>query len=862
MFKTHSKMGLSRFCALCLAALWSASGTFAQTPPEEAEVLPTLSVPVLISQPDTSYPPEALQSGQSGSVLLQIDIDASGQVLGVNVAEPTVGLFSEAFEASAVQAAFRFRFEPARQADGVAVQSRILYRYVFSAERQSYLSVEGRVALSKTDEGVAELSVIARSEEGERRETVTGADGSFQFRGLTLGGWTLEASSSSLGTTEADIEVLEGKVSQVELFLDTAQATQSGAGFEEVIVEARLPSNSVTERVLSKEEITFLPGTGGDVVKVVQNLPGVGRSPLGTGNLIIRGTSPEDSGYFLDGGKIPIVFHFAGLTTVVASDTLSEVSFLPGSFSVRYGRILGGLVDLRSTTTLPLDSRSYVSVDVYQATAYTEHRIGERDAVSFAGRRSYVDAVLNPILNDGNRRIQAPRYYDFQARWMHKTKRDGLLDVFFFLSDDSFRFLGPEDEGSFVQTSFGTSFQKLRVQFAQKMANDWRLETTVLGGPQSKEFQFEGQGEAYERPFLPTVRVEMMRPDEEDRIGVRLGVDVMAGVDRYLYDVPSFGSREEGESVIIAPGMYAESTVNIGPTQWVAGLRGDAMRYEDGVVGPLLDPRLGLKVDLWEGGRFVGGVGRHSQFPLTRQLLSEGEGVPGLEAAYAMQTSFGLEQQVGSVLSVEALGFFHRLNNLVSGREETFRFFTGPPDFGPFDTGSYANDGTGFVCGVESLIRLDLPNTVAFLSATFSHSQRQDRPDEEEELFRYDQPVVLTAIGSHDFGNGWRVGSRVRFSSGYPYTPVVNSFYDLQSREFIPVFGERSSARLPNFFALDLRIDKEWEYRNWVLTTYLDIQNLTNTTNPEVISWTYDFENEEAVESNPLLPAFGLKGEW
>ena len=821
-----------------------------------------LTAPVLLSQPEVRYPTAALEAGLSGQVLLQLDIGEDGRVLAVLVSEGAAGETGSEFDLSATSAAYLFRFDPARTQDGVAVKSRILYRYVFSVEQAELLSLEGAVLTAGDSEGVADLVVTALSATGEKRESLTGAEGDFVFRGLSLGDWTVSVDSPLLGKNDTTVEIFEGKVTQVELFLQVDTVAAQRAGFEEVVVEARLPTSSVTERVLTREEITFLPGTGGDVVKVIQNLPGVGRSPLGTGNLIIRGTAPEDSGYFLDGGGIPIVFHFAGLTTVVASDTLSEVAFLPGSFSVRNGRILGGLVDLRSTTTLPLGSRSYVSVDVYQATAYSEHRIGENDAVSFAGRRSYIDAVLNPILNDGSRRIQAPRYYDFQARWMHKTKADGLFDAFFFLSDDTFRFLGPEDEGAYIQTAFGTSFQKLRLQYTQKLEEDWRIEATVLGGPQSKEFQFDGNGEAYERPFLPMGRLELFRPNKESQIGWRFGLDLLAGVDKYLYDVGQYGNREEGESVIVAPALYAESTVKLGRSQWILGLRGDVMSYEDGIVGPFIDPRLGLKVDLWEGGRFVGGVGRHSQFPLTRQLLSEGEGVPGLEAPYATQTSFGLEQTVGKVMSIETIGFFHRLNDLVSGREETFRFFSGPPEFGPFDTGAYANDGTGFVCGVESLIRFDFADTVAFISATFSHSQRQDRPDEESELFRYDQPVVLTAIGSHNFGNGWRLGGRVRFSSGYPYTPVANSFYDLENREFVPVFGERSSARLPNFFSADLRIDKEWEFKKWVLTTYLDIQNLTNTTNPEVITWTYDFENEEGVESNPLLPAFGLKGEW
>ena len=820
-----------------------------------------LSAPVLSAQPSVEFPAGALEQGLSAQVLLQLDVDAEGRVILAAVAEPAVGAFAEEFGASAIQAAYRFQFEPARTAEGEAHPSRILYRYVFSLERVSPITVEGVLKDPEGGQGIADQKVEALSEDFDSRSTVTDEDGRFIFRGLEAGQWVLSTGAAERPASEVTVEVKAGSVTQIEFFVERSAVARQGSAFEEVVVEARQPTTSVTERVLTLEEISFLPGAGGDVVKVIQNLPGVGRSPLGTGNLIIRGTSPEDSGYFLDGGSIPVVFHFAGLTTVVAGDTLSEVAFLPGSFSVRYGRILGGLVDLRSTTVLPAASRSYVSVDIYQATLFSEHRIGERDAISIAGRRSYVDAILNPILNDGNRRVQAPRYYDFQARWMRKTLSGGLFDAFFFLSDDTFRFLGPEDEGSVVQSAFGTSFQKLRLQFTQPLEEDWRLEATVLGGPQSKEFLFEGTGEAYERPFLPTARVELFRPDKSG-VGWRFGLDLMAGVDRYLYDVSNYGEREEGESAIVAPGLYGESTINWGPTQWVLGMRADVMSFEDGVVGPFLDPRLGLKVDVWDGGRFIGGVGRHSQFPLTRQLLLEGEGVPTLEAAEAIQTSLGIEQQIGERISVETVGFYHRLNKLVSGREETFRFFTGPPDFGPFDTGSYANDGTGFVVGLETLIRLDLPNTVAFLSATFSHSRRLDRPDEEEELFRYDQPVVLTAIGSHDFGNGWRLGGRVRFSSGYPYTPVVNSFLDLESREFVPVFGERSSARLPNFFSLDARIDKEFEFRRWVLTTYLDVQNLTNTTNPEVITWTYDYEKEEGVESNPLFPAFGLKAEW
>ena len=120
-----------------------------------------------------------------------------------------------------------------------------------------------------------------------------------------------------------------------------------------ILVEADAISTEVSERKLSAAEIAYLPGTNGDVVKVVQNLPGVSRPPLGTGNLIIRGTSPEDSAAYLDGSRIPVVFHFGGLTTVINGNLLEEVSFVPGNASARYGRFLGGMVSCAPSPTRP-----------------------------------------------------------------------------------------------------------------------------------------------------------------------------------------------------------------------------------------------------------------------------------------------------------------------------------------------------------------------------------------------------------------------------------------------------------------------------------------------------------------------------
>ena len=91
------------------------------------------------------------------------------------------------------------------------------------------------------------------------------------------------------------------------------------------------------KQTLKQEEIMTVPGAATDAVRVIESLPGVaniGVAALGTPGLVIRGTGPEDSRYFLDGFDIPQLFHFGGLLTVVNSEWLESVDYYAGGYSV------------------------------------------------------------------------------------------------------------------------------------------------------------------------------------------------------------------------------------------------------------------------------------------------------------------------------------------------------------------------------------------------------------------------------------------------------------------------------------------------------------------------------------------------
>lgn len=804
--------------------------------------------------PEPAWPASAVERGEPAEVGLLLTVAPDGKVRRVEVVRSA----GEALDRAASDAARGIRFAPQEEAGWLEIE----WTTRFEPELAPALSVEGVVRVAGTREAGVGLRIVAERD-GERRFATGDADGAFRFAGLAAGPWRIAIDEPGYEPLEADVEVKDGVVSTVAFTPKVVRPWEVGSDdFDEEIVVVQKPvAVEVSERALSRDEIRYLPGSGGDVVKAVQNLPGIGRPAFGIGQLLIRGTAPEDSAYYLDGARLPAVFHFAGLSTVINGDILEEVALLSGNYSARYGRTLGGVVDLRTSDRLPERSGGYASVDLFQAAAFVEQRIDERTSLTVSGRRSYIDAVLTPVLSSlGSSTVRAPRYYDLQVRALHHT-RDGVVDAMFFLSDDAFRVVGDQDDADEVQIGLTERFQKLNVRWTHDLGAGWKGSMSFLIGPESRGFAIAPDGRAREKTTALNQRVELTRGYQGGAVAWRTGVDLYTGSFAFDYDVPSFGAREVGSVWFTSPSPYVEPSFRTGPIELTAGLRVDPWILDSGYTAVAVDPRGVARVNAGQRTVFEAAVGRFSQFPGPRQVLSSQGGNPGLGPQSAIQAAIGVEQDLGRV-NVELTAFGSLLSELVVGREDAFRFFTGPPPVGPLDTGAYENEGTGRIGGVEALVRYDRPRTTAWLSATVSRSTRVKREDEKERLFEYDQPLLLNAIGMHQLGRGWRIGTRLRYGSGNPYTPVANRVYDLDRREFQPVFGAPDSGRLPAFFSADLRIDKDFVYRYWKLTTYLDLQNATNRRNVDVIGWTDDFSREEPIAGLPLVPAFGVRGEW
>ena len=103
---------------------------------------------------------------------------------------------------------------------------------------------------------------------------------------------------------------------------------------------------------------------------------------------------------------------------------------------------------------------------------------------------------------------------------------------------------------------------------------------------------------------------------------------------------------------------------------------------------------------------------------------------------------------------------------------------------------------------------------------------------------------------------------RLRYSTGYPRTPVIGSYYDSKAGAIEPIFGAHNSIRIPFFMSLDARLSKRFKVGRSEGEVYLDVQNVTNHSNPEEIVYDTRYTQKAYITGFPIMPVIGARWSW
>ncbi|HEY4221403.1 MAG TPA: TonB-dependent receptor, partial [Myxococcota bacterium] len=190
---------------------------------------------------------------------------------------------------------------------------------------------------------------------------------------------------------------------------------------EETVVRERRSRDNVARGVhhIEGNEVSEMPGTYGDPAKAIENFPGMGRVVLSQGSLFIRGATPQQSNVFVDDYEVPDLYHFVGSTSVINAPFVDSVELVPGAFSARYGRSIGGIVTLKTKKLETDDVHGEAKADVIDAGAFVGVPLSDNLAVGASARRSYLDVIRNiqrATSGTGDAVLLVPTYWDYQLK--------------------------------------------------------------------------------------------------------------------------------------------------------------------------------------------------------------------------------------------------------------------------------------------------------------------------------------------------------------------------------------------------------------------------------------------------------------
>ena len=739
----------------------------------------------------------------------------------------------------------------------------IIFICLFSLVNSQVGLVRGKIINASTNLGLpfAKIQLL-----DQQMGAISMEDGTYEIKGIAPGVYSFKASSPGFKDQIInEITVTNARSIDLDFVLEVVVVEQ-----KEVTVRAnRFRQNiesPVSLKTLNSTEIERLPGANRDVSKVIAALPGVASRATFRNDIIIRGGSPGENKFYLDGIEVPNINHFAtqgssgGPVGLLNVNFIREVDFYSGAFPSNRANGLSSVISFKqkdgnkdglitnfalgsSDAALTLDGpigkkvdfifsarRSYLQflfaalklpiLPTYNDFQYKVNvKLNDKNKISFIGLGAIDDFRLNTTVNDnitdtvqreynnfilGNLPLQKQWNYTVGLNYSHISKNSVQTVVLSrnMLNNRSSRYK------DFIEIDAN----RLQDYTSFEAENKLRLEHTYLKNGWKWN---AGLGYEYARYYNSTFNKITVQ-------GNPFTVDFES--DLFLSKVALFSQLSKG---------FIKERLNLS-----FGIRTDVSNYSTEMMNPLdqLSPSLSVNFRVTPSFALNANVARYHQLPaytilgfrdISGTLVNKANNLCYIQADHLV---FGAEYltQFNSRFTLE--GFFKKYDKYPFSLKDSLSLANVGSDFGIVGNEAVSSTSTGRTYGAEFLYQQKLiKGFYAILAYTFVVSEFRDK----NQVFvptAWDSKNIVSFTGGKRFKKGWEIGFRWLFSGGSPYTP-----YDVETSRLIQNwdingfglldYNLLNTQREESFHQLNVRVDKKIFLNKMNLNFYLDIQN-------------------------------------
>lgn len=744
---------------------------------------------------------------------------------------------------------------------------------------------------------------------GTDRGSVTDSVGHFIIDDIPPGIYRLQASAIGYKTTITSEYILSTKNLNVDIEMEENSTELQGVTITASPFRRDLES-PVGLRIIGVQEIEKSPGANRDISRVVQSYPGVAFSPAGYRNdLIVRGGSPSENRFYLDGVEIPNINHFStqgasgGPVGIINADFIREVNFYTGAFPADRGNSLSSVLDFKLRDGDMERNSLKATLGASEVSLASNGHLGRKTSYLVSVRQSYLQFLFDmlglPFL---------PTFTDAQFKLKTRFNERNELTVLGLTGINNMR-LNTKLEGEKAEyiLSYLPKIQQetFTLGAVYRHYADAHVQTAVISHSylNNRNTKYLHNGESTEENLMLRLRsVEQetkLRLENSSTFGawrVNLGFNLdysqytNTSLQRvYIQQANTFDYRTA--LGLLRWGIFGTMSYASPDEKFTAslGVRADANNYSSRMnkLSEQLSPRLSLSYRLIEGLYASGSAGLYYQLPPYTGLgfkNNDGELVnKQLRYMSVSQGSIGLSWRKSSTFELSAEGFYKEYDRIPYSIVDGIPLACKGNDYGVIGNEELTSTAQGRSYGIEVLLRWLIAKKLN-LASSFTLFKSEYRKDKRSEYIAsaWDNKYIFNLSGTYNFPHHWSFGMKVSCIGGAPYTPydvekssLVNA-WNAQGRPYYD-YSKYNTGRLPAFGQIDVRVDKTFYIKRYMLGFYIDLQNVTKSTfkQPDILMSTGEIENPTAPQaqqrykmkyieqkSGTLMPTLGITFEY
>lgn len=774
------------------------------------------------------------------------------------------------------------------------IQKSILFFSIFLTSFTCFTqngTLKGKV-VDEYNKAVPFASVILENTE---KGTDTDENGEFEFNNLSPELYTIIVRSIGYETKKVyEILVTNTKPSIVNITLlesseDLLELVVTATNFEKNI-EA-----PISLKTIGIAEIERNPGANRDISKVLKSLPGVAITPGFRNDIIIRGGSPSENSYYLDGIEVPNINHFTtqgasgGAVGLLNVNFIQEVDFYAGAFPTSRGEALSSVINFKQKEGNPDYLTTALTLGSSDLAITLDGPLGKKTNFIFSVRRSYLELLFKllklpflPAYNDAQFKIKTDIDNKNQLTFiglgaldqfsLNQSVNDNetdqeTIDRNNFILDN----IAVNEQWSYTVGAKYTHFGKN--SFQNYIISNNRLHNQAVKYLNNDDSDPNNKILDYNSDEIETkFRFENVTTKNNWRLSYGAGYQNAIYTNStyqksYNENGPVFFNYDTKLTLnkYALFGQISNSFFNR-RLDLSFGLRTDFSDYSTNVNNPLeqLSPRFSFSYHFTERFSLNGNIGKYYQLPPYTALGYEdnnGNRINKSTLDYINSTHYvlGVEyiSKFNAKFSIE--GFYKDYGNYPLLLTNGISLANVGNDYGVVGNEPAASLSEGRAYGVEFLYQQKmLKNFFGILSYTLVTSEFTNK-DEEYAASSWDNGNMLSITFGRNFKNNWSLGIKYQYSGATPYTP-----YDVQTSSLKASWDARQSPvlnyndinnqRNSSFNSLDIRVDKKWYLNKVNLNLYVDIQNIlgaTTTFQPYLTTETDDNGNNITDPNDP-----------